>query len=246
MSVAAIYNVWDGVEFLRKSMDSVSRIVDHFIIVHQDVSNFGEKYNGLHEFPPLFNEKRTIHFVHYTPDLTLGGADNERAKRQLGIEKAKELRVSHFFNIDCDEFYTDIYKTWQQYLDSGKEGSVCKLFTYFKKPTWRFETEDGYFVPFIHKLRPDTNVGNSFGVYPFYSDPTRGVNTQDVALLDTHMHHFSWVRNNIERKCNNSSAKDNIANGTMLKSYYDPACGPGYYVKDYDKKLIEVPNIFNL
>ena len=243
MRVAAIYNVFDGTELLRHSMNSIERIVDEYIIVWQDVSNFGENYNGLLQHPLLFDSKK-IHLVYYSPDLTVNGTENEKRKRQSGINKAKELGASHFLNVDCDEFYKEPYKAWKQYLESGKEGSVCKIFTYFKKPTWRFETEDGYYVPFMHKLNQNTTVGGAG--YPFYVDPTRSVNTQDVALLDTYMHHFSWVRDDIERKCRNSSAKYNLERGTMLQSYYDPACGPGYYVKDYDKKLIEVENIFNL
>jgi hypothetical protein len=243
MKLAAIYNVWDGVELLKHSIASIKQDVDLIIIVYQDISNFGEEFNPLPEI------KKAVygipHVLHkYVP--TVGnGFVNETTKRQIGIEIAYNYNCTHFLNLDCDEIYENFAKAKNLYIKSGAQGSVCKLFTYFKFPTLRFETEDGYFVPFIHELKSTTTAGSSVG-YPFYCDPTRSINCNDVVCLPVHMHHFSWVRQNIERKCRNSSAKANIENGTMLQSYYDPNCGPGFYVKDADKYLIEVPNQFNI
>jgi hypothetical protein len=242
MKLAAIYNVWDGVELLKYSIDSIKKDVDLFVIVYQDVSNFGEAFSPLHEIQKAIDGLNTILYK-YSP-AQFNGFQNESNKRNVGIEIAKQNGCTHFLNLDCDEIYGDFKGAKQLYTVSKAEGSVCKLYTYFKSPTLRFETEDGYYVPFIHKILPKTIAG--FSEYPFYVDPTRGINCSNVVCLPVHMHHFSWVRQNIERKCRNSSAKANLERGTMLESYYDPACGPGYYVKDYDKKLIEVPNQFKI
>lgn len=245
MKLAAIYNIWDGVELLEASLRSIINHVDRVIIVYQTRSNFGEDYNPYFEivktclqFP---SEKITLSL--YEPVIGTG-AYNEKAKRNRGIEIARSHTCTHFLHMDTDECYENFGMAKQQYIDSGAEGSVCKIFTYFKKPTWRFETEDGYYVPFIHKLNPNTFAG--IKSYPFYVDPTRRINESNIVLLDIHMHHFSWVRYDIERKARNSSAKDNLEKGTMLKDFYNPAIGPGFYVKDYDKKLIEVNNDFNI
>jgi hypothetical protein len=47
LKLSVIYNVFDGVELLRGSMLCMKDHVDLFIIVYQDVSNFGEQYNPL-------------------------------------------------------------------------------------------------------------------------------------------------------------------------------------------------------
>ena len=61
MKLAAIYNVWDGVELLRGSMESVKDGVDLFIIVYQNVSNIGEVFHPL----ALLRYYREIYF--YSP-----------------------------------------------------------------------------------------------------------------------------------------------------------------------------------
>jgi len=152
--------------------------------------------------------------------------------------------VNPYWVMDCNAHQNLKRLAKQKYIESGAGGSVCKIFTYFKKPTLRFETEDGYFVPFIHKLNANTQAG--LVKYKYHVDPTRKINEQNVALLDVHMQHFSWVRLDIERKARNSSAKYNLEDGTMVQDYHKKEVGPGFYVKDYDKKLIEVPNVFGI
>lgn len=240
MKLAAIYNVWDGVELLKGSMNCIKNDVDIFIIVYQEVSNFGEYYN-----PLLAMDLNGFNFVlvKYVPQ-NIAGQINETAKRNKGLQAARKYNCTHFINIDCDEYYKDFAIAKQQYIKSGCSGSVCKIYTYFKLPTLRFETEDGYFVPFIHELFENTVAGQC--IYPYYVDRTRKINCQNVVLLDIFMHHFSWVRKNIEQKCRNSSAKNNIERGTMLNDYYNTELKPGFYVKDYEKKLIGVANYFNI
>ena len=106
------------------------------------------------------------------------------------------------------------------------------------------ENEDNYYVPFIHELNENTTVGN-YG-YPFYADPTRKINESNVVLLDVYMHHFSWIRKDIERKARNSSAKANIEKSDLLKDYYSDETKTGYFLKDYNQKLVEVENLFGI
>lgn len=243
--LAAIYNVWDGVELLEGSIRSIINDVDVIIIVYQKVSNFGEEYDPCPEIIHACSQfsRGNFHFEEYTPAIG-NGFQNESKKRNIGLNLARELECTHFLHIDTDEYYKNFAEAKKLYIESGAEGSVCKLFTYFKLPTLRFETEDGYFVPFIHKLNFDTLAGTID--YPFYVDPTRRINCHNVVELPVHMHHFSWVRKDINRKARNSSAKNNIERGTMTQDYINPKVGPGFYVKDYDKKLIEVENYFNI
>lgn len=241
MRLAAIYNVWDGVEFLRGSMMQMKDHVDVFIIVYQDVSNFGEKYDPLPEMD--LSGFKNIKLIKYDP-MVGAGMFNEKKKRNIGLDIARQENCTHFLHVDCDEYYENFGEAVELYINSGKSGSVCKLYTYFKLPTLRFETPDGYFVPFIHELRQDTVAGGRH--YPFYVDPTRKINETDVVELPVFMHHFSWIRKDIERKCRNSSAKENLERGTMLQDYYSTQVGPGFYVRDYEKKLIQVADNFRI
>lgn len=246
VELAAIYNVWaDSVELLGASMRSVQEGIDIFIIVYQQRSNWGEYIDPFPEIQKAIADIGVPVLIDcWDPDINRAGFHNETVKRNRGIDLAQQLGATHFLHMDCDEFYTNFLSARVAYLNTGADGSVLRLFTYFKLPTLRFDTEDGYFVPFIHKLHPNTQSGGPN--YPFYVDPTRKINAENVILLPFHMHHMSWVRRDIQMKIRNSSAKNNLDRGTMLQSYNNPACGPGFYVKDYEKTLIEVPDQFNL
>lgn len=240
--LGAIINVWDGVELLRGSMTCMKGHVDHYIIVYQPRSNFGEEYNPLADIQAAIEGFENVHLIQYVPVMYKRehtGMRNEKAKRNLGIETARRLNCSHFLHIDVDEYYEDFGAAKQAYIDSNHHGSVCKMWTYFKKPTWRLENPENYYVPFIHRLTQNTFVGPQ---YPFYVDRTRRVNQNDVVLLEgVMMHHFSWVRKDIARKCRNSSAK----NLSQHLGEYE-AAQVGKRLAMYDQRLIEVPNIFNI
>jgi hypothetical protein len=240
MKLAAIYNVWDGVELLRGSMLRLKDDVDIFIIVFQNVSNFGEHYRPLGDM-----DLRGFNYVLklYNPEIG-HGAKNETAKRNIGIQAAREYGCTHFLHLDCDEYYENFSEAKKQFIDSGFDGSVCRLYTYFKNPTLRFSTFDNYYVPFIHELKDGTVSG--YHEYPYYVDPTRKINCDNAALITEPMHHFSYVRKDIEMKVKNSSARVNIEKSQLLQDYRNPDVREGFYVTDFRQKLIEVPNIFNI
>lgn len=239
--LAAIYNAWDGIELLQGSMECLRGHVDHYIIVYQPRSNHGEEYNPLQDIQQAVEGFENVHLIQYVPTMYKRehtGMRNEKAKRNLGIETARKLHCDYFLHIDVDEYYEDFGNCKRLFIDSGHNGSVCKMWTYFKKPTWRLEEPERYFVPFIHRLTQNTFVGPQ---YPFYVDRTRRVNQTDVIELPIMMHHFSWVRKDIARKCRNSSAK----NLSQHLGEYETAQA-GKRLSMYDQRLIEVPNIFNI
>lgn len=244
MILAAIINAWDSIELLKYAIASTASRVDLYVIVYQTESNFGEKYNPIPEIEAvcnLFLGKKFV-FEYYEP-IIHGGMNNEKNKRNIGIFKAQEYKCTHFMMQDCDEMYENFPACVQAYIDSGFEGSVCEIYTYFKLPTLRFENPDNYFVPFIHKLERNTKAGTPN--YPFYVDPTRSVNCENVVKLPIFMHHFSYIRKDIGRKIRNSSAKANLQASTIWYDYTNAI--PGYHVKPFfDQKLIEMPNQFNI
>lgn len=245
MKLAAIYSVWDGVELLRGSMDRLKYQVDLFIIVWQDISNYGEYFNPM-QFTDMSSFSNIV--LHkYNPEIGIG-MTNERNKRNIGLEIAKSYKCTHFLHLDVDEYYEDFGKAKELYVSTGKRGTVCKLYTYFKSPTLRFETPDEYYVPFIHELLPDTAAGWSLTNYPFYVDPTRRINEDEVVNLEgVYMHHYSFVRRNIYMKFRNSSARDNFKRTTLLEDCLSENVMEGSIVKDYHgKKLIKVVNQFGI
>ncbi|HET6224668.1 MAG TPA: hypothetical protein VFF27_00220 [Bacteroidia bacterium] len=249
MKLSAIYNCWDSEELLKGSIEQIYNSVDLIIIVWQDVSNFGESYSPMPRIiKDGIDKLGKVIFSKYVPALN-NGFKNEINKRHLGLEIAKKNSCTHFLHLDCDEYYdtNEFEKAKSYFLNSGHSGSACKMWTYFKNPTFRLDTPEGYHVPFIHKLKSHTRAG--YKTYPYYCDPTRRINETDVIELDIMMHHFSWVRENIDRKVNNSSAKSSLLNGTLLKDYHSTILWntpEGYYIKDFDKRIKLVENKFNV
>lgn len=247
--LAAIWNVWDGDELLPYSVKSVMNHVDLIIFVYQDISNFGERYNPLNTILDLIPEiPCQVITEKYTPKI-YGGMRNETNKRNLGLEIAQASKCTHFIHLDCDEVWENFEGAKKQYFDSGAWSSVAQMWTYFKEPTLKFKNPENYFVPFITELETDTVVGNY--PYPFYCDPTRkpfnpNVPHSDVIRIDEFMSHYSYVRKDIKIKVNNSSASANILKSTLMEDYHNPNVGPGFYVRFFDQKLVEVPNIFGI
>jgi len=245
MKLAAIYNVWDGVELLRGSMESVKDGVDLFIIVYQTVSNLGEVFDPIPHMN-LADFGKEVILLPFAPS-SIPPQENERMKRSIGLEEARRQGCTHFLHMDCDEFYTNFPYLKQEYLNSGAEGSVCSIYTYFRRPTWRFGREEGYFVPFIHQLGPETAVLRCN--YAYYVDPTRTINCSNVALMTGFMHHFSWCRLDIERKARNSSAGDLTKNVIIFEDYHNTLLESnpeGFFVRNWNRNITVVPDIFGL
>jgi hypothetical protein len=243
MKLAAIYNVWDGEELLIESIKTIYDHVDMVIIIYQTISNYDEVHDPTIVLQTLLGADK-VKFMKYDPIVEMGGPMNERAKRNFGIEFARDNKCTHFFSIDCDEFYENFEEAKRLYIESGKKGSVCKLQTYFKKPTFRFDIPEDYYVPFIHELNADTKTGSSS--YPFWVDPTRAINQNDLVVLPIFMHHFSWVRKDIERKARNSSVAAMIKNSTIFNDYNSPKLGEGYFLANWNRKIVVVDDIFGL
>lgn len=253
MKLAAIFNVWDGDELLQGAIKCVYDHVDEVIIVYQEISNFGEAYKpvhilmGLRDYTSNMKVTGKLTFIKYDPRIEMGGLMNERAKRNLGLDIARDKKCTHFLAMDCDEYYKNFELSKDMFINSGHKGSVCKMRTYFKKPTFMFSEPENYFVPFIHELHPDTKSGSSS--YPFYVDPTRAINESDIIELPINMYHFSWCRKDIMRKARNSSANINnqlIRNKQIFDDYNSPDLGEGYYLKNWDRNITIVDDIFGL
>lgn len=242
MKLACIYNCFDGVELIQKSIEQIYDHCEMVVIVYQTISNFGEEWSPLPDLEKMVGHK--IALVKYDPTIEWGGNLNERAKRNLGIDFARDNHCTHFLGMDVDEFYDDFASCKRLYLESGHKGSVCKMQTYFKKPTLMFDRPEDYYVPFIHELNEDTKSGSS--TYKFYVDPTRAINQSDVVELPFFMHHYSWVRKDIMRKARNSSAQGIIKNPIIMRDYNSPDLGHGFFLENWNRTLVEAKDRFGL
>lgn len=249
MRLAAIYNVFDGEELLEGSINQIRDHVDGVVGVVQNISNFGEYYTGGVDKCVELLDKGVIDEIILFDPVTCKGASKETAKRQAGLNWAKQTKkFTHVLIMDCDEYYwTEDFAKAKEYISEHHlEGSVVKLTTYFKEPILKIAGFDNYYVPFIHQINPDTVCGATVN-YPFCVDPTRKINAKTVELLSenlVYMHHFSWVRKNIYRKVNNSSSKQVIKDRHIIFDYQNAK--EGYYVEHYGKKLVSTKNIFNI
>lgn len=244
--LAAIFNVFDGEELLPGAIKCIHGHVDHIIIVWQDVSNIGEKYSPIPKIHHL-DMLGSVTFVKFDPILSMGAMMNERAKRNMGIDIARDKGCTHFLAMDCDEYYDHFGTAKEMFINSGHKGSVCKIRTYFKSPTFMFSLPEDYYVPFIHELNRDTKSGSSS--YKFYVDPTRSVNESDIIELPIFMDHYSWVRKDIMRKARNSSANINnqlVKNKIIFEDYNSPELGEGYHVRNWNRTIKVVDDKFGL
>jgi len=244
MEIAAIYNVFDGLELLEGSIECIRDQVKHVIVVAQDVSNFGESDDFVYPYCEYLKDKGLVdHIIKYTP-YAGSGLQNETRKRQVGIDFAKKLKASHFLSVDCDEYY--ITEEFQKICFHGCEGGFClRLKTYYKSPHFILENPENYYVPFIHTLRNHTTTG-LHNPYPFHVDPTRRINEKNVKLIDgVFMHHFSYIRLDIRKKIENSTARNNLLKKSWIYQEFDEAKA-GDFIQLFEQKIIETPDKFNI
>lgn len=258
--VAAIYNVFDGLELLPYSVSNIAPCVDGIIFVYQDVSNTGDKANVGEQVSFIASTTRTQTYTFkYHPDLGKQPADNERMKREIGRTHAQKLGFTHFIDIDCDEFYhrDEFNRLKTKIINEGHNGAVIRSKVYFAKPTLTIGT-DVTLVPFIHKIDCYHVMNRN---YPFAwtamdgvpitpkkqirIDPTRQLSfTSGIIWDEMFMHHYSWVRKDYTSKIKNSSASANIKRSNVLNDLLHAKAGE--FCEFYGKYLTECPNVFGL
>jgi hypothetical protein len=247
MKIAAVFNIWaDCLDLLPFAIENIRPVVDDVIIVWSKKSNRGNVVEyDLPENCILVNCEPTSKDPHV----------NEVAKRNAGLNAAREMGFTHFIALDSDEFYdqTEFYQQKRVIEEKGILGTVCRIKTYFKSPTLTIGF-DHTLVPFIHKIKPGLAYQLKFSKYPFtydeqghcHIDPARRLNmTAGVKMVDIVMHHFSWVRKDFRIKTENSSANFRAHRSEGIFKDLREA-KDGYFCEAYNKTLVKVDNKFNL
>lgn len=236
MRLVAILNVWSDWDWLEISVKNLKPLVDGFIIVASEKSNWGE-YSPI---PTLWRNSVNIREPFFNHPLNC-----ETDKRNFGLDLAKKVGYTHFLSCDCDELYEvePFLKAKERFhVEPDLQGLVCRTQVYFKSPKLTVGL-DHTLVPFIHKLTPD--IKHEFNKrYPYawekgniHIDPSRSLNINSgVKMDDIIMHHYSWVREDYEKKIRNSTARNNILKDrTLLQSLMHAK--EGDYIEFYRKRL---------
>lgn len=246
MKLAAIFCVWNDWDMLAYAANNIRPVVDGVIIVGSVMSNY--------KYPSRIPDEFYSELHHFEPDFIFGSSvsDNETAKRNSGLRKAREEGYTHFIMMDADEFYVreDFIKEKQRFDNPELAGLVCASQVYFKSPRLTIGL-DTTRVPFIHKITH--TLKHEFNRrYPFAwdgrdirIDPTRSLNINEgVEWSNIVMHHYSWVRKDYEIKIRNSTARANIERSTIRQDLM--SAKEGYYVEFYGKTLIRASVDFNI
>ena len=251
MKLALIVVVWDDYEILYHQISHFikNKLVDKIIVVYSEVSNFGERSEYTHR------NIDGVEFINFEPNITIAPSINERNKRNFGLNRVKQFRdITHFLMADSDEFYCadQFLKEKEKFFDNKLSGLVCASQVYFKSPTLTVGM-DTTLVPFIHKLTQEIKFTWNTK-YPFAFegpkrsiriDPTRQYNINSgVEWSEIIMHHYSYVRRDLQKKIRNSTARENIQNSTLVHDYMHAK--EGEICQFYNKKLARCPNLFGL
>jgi hypothetical protein len=232
------YNIFDGEELLPYSLQCVRHTADYIVVVYQNISNFGNENKNL---LPLLNELKQQNLIdeliEYKPLLNivdeignylkLGGL-NEQRKRNIGLEKCLENDCTIFSSMDSDEMYlSESYKNaYNHFIDLGYDSSFCQMQTYYKKPDMVVTPPESYFVPLFYNINGKRkNLRFEFiHDYQIKCDGTRMIKAGFPKVFtrdEIEMHHFSYVRNNIESKVVNSSAQMSSIEKDKVIAYFN-------------------------
>jgi hypothetical protein len=219
MKLGVSYTIFDGEELLEGSINTIREHVDYISVVYQTVSNFGNESDV--NLLPLLKElesKGLIDELHYyKPKVEKGGHYNEIRKRNIGLALSLYNNCTHHMSMDSDEYYdsSEFLKLKNDIIENDYDASFCKMLTYYKSWDYYLDPPEEYYVSLIYKINNSSEY--VFGSYcPVLVDPTRVMNNIKHYVIysrdDIQMHHGSYIRKDIRKKLENSSASVNFKN----------------------------------
>lgn len=252
MKLAVLYTVWNGLELLDGSIQQINNDVDTIVIGWQGVSHHGKKSEEVEPFVRKLKRKyKKVVLFEFKPR----GGDakgEERRKHNQMIKVAQNESCTHFFFSATDHYYeTEQFKA-AKIKATQYDATASKMYTYFKKPEWRLDPIESYYMPFICKLKVNmTYCRDTGGKWNVYVDPALCIVPNDSFYEFTEselmMHHYSFVRKDISGKLKNAAARvnfnDKIEN--IIKGYesYDGSGIVPYYP---DHQIKKADNLFKI
>jgi len=229
MKLALLYTYFSGFEQLKKSIDAMQNEVDEIVVCFQMISNKGEINPEVkNEMRELSHQFEKVWLLQWEPDLSKNTKQNERDKHDYMIQSLKRLNSTHFILSACDHIYSKDSFNYAKAIDA--DVVLTQMYTYYKQENWRLEPPETYYMPFIHKLYPNTTI--STNAYPVLVDPSVKVNSCKnihIAPIDKCvLHHYSMVREDIELKFRNAAASVNWSEEkieTFISEYQNAKVG---------------------
>tara|TARA_B100001057_G_scaffold497146_1_gene600524 strand:+ start:8986 stop:9852 length:867 start_codon:yes stop_codon:yes gene_type:complete len=233
------YNVFDGEELLPYSLKGIRGLAEYIVVVYQTTSNYGNENKNLLPFlEKLVDAKMVDELVEYEPQLNIvdelgnpylkKGSVNEQTKRNIGLQKCLDNGCTIFSSMDTDELYhTQDYKNaLDSFIDGGYDSSFCQMQTYYKTPTMVVTPPERYFVPLFYKIsgRRETLKFEFIHDYQIKCDGTRMIKAGFPKMYtrdEIQMHHFSYVRNDMKSKVDNSSAQMTDGQKALVVHHYE-------------------------
>lgn len=256
MRLVSIISTWgDTLSLLPKCIENHLQFSDSVIVVWSSKSNYGIIDNRMLHFVMTFENRDRVIFHQVEPIINRKGDPlyNETRKRNEGLKVAKANGFTHYIISDADEFYIpdQVHTAKTEFNDSNLNGLVAYIRVFVGKPTlWCIDPNT--IVPFIHKLRPKTEVGR-FSEYPYaykatkiaQIDPSRRPNeVTGIRFSKAEMYHYSYVREDIDMKIQNSTAKlSRMTKAIKADILY---ARPGWKSHIYNRELKECENYFGL
>lgn len=241
--LVACYTVFNGLELLKDSINNIKDVVDEVIIAWSDVSHNGHKCNEVANFVRSLDVKS----YKFTPNLRKHAKEIEKDKHLFLARKASELGASYVLLMATDHFYLkdDVEKA-KAFLKANPKinATATPMYTYFKEPTFRLEPIEKYFMPFI--CRVPTRIVRKF---PVKVDPACAFypNKPFHLFKDIYLHHFSWLRLDIESKLKNAASRCNWKQKEeqFIELYNNFTIDVGEFPYYPNHKIVECENQFN-
>jgi hypothetical protein len=214
LRLAAIYSVWNGLEHFEGSLAQIYDEVDVVIIGWQKRSHYNEFSPTVKPFVQRMKDKYPkVVLVEFVP---IGGNPKKEQRRKINqlLKVALKHRCTHFFMSATDHYYDKKQFRRGKEIAKNYQVTASKMWTYFKKPIWRLKNPETYYMPFICELNRNTCVkkgGWNVRVDPalcFHPNKRFYEFRQDELM----MHHYSFVRIDIENKLRNAAARGNFKN----------------------------------
>ena len=234
MKLGVAYNLFDGEELLESSVTSIRSAADYICVVYQKKSYYGQDASkNIENFLNELKNKGLIDEIYlYERDFTQQKNNKkyfEKEKRNIGLRLCKKAGMTHFLNLDVDEFYDSIQiNNLKDFIARNKIASTaCSIYEYLKTPEYRCinsytgTKSDPYnfYVPFIMKIHKYKKQKHGL-FFQTYVDPTRSLNGDGKFYLfpvqDVVMHHMSTIRKDLAKKYNNSTYNDGGEESTNL------------------------------
>mgnify|MGYP005995399967 CR=1 FL=1 len=255
------YNVFDGEEILPYAVSNLRSKADYIVVIYQTKSNYGNDYKEVEVAVNELKEKGLVDEVyHYEPEILMKGNEvdfesgwkNEICKRNIGLELCRENGCDYYMTLDCDELYDhkEFDYAFNEVIKNDHDTSFSLLRTFYKDAEHELSPPEKHYQPFIYKIRE--GVYFEFNdKYPVFVDGTKRMETFNPRIFkrdEIEQYHYAYVRNNIRRKVENSSAQTNKQMKESVIFHYDnwKSGDVAYMIGLQMYNLVKVKNKFGI